>query len=584
MGQAVDKQKKIIDTLVSVLEMSKKNESLKGNRLTRSTLQSAEKSIRSIYDKQEKLNQSLQKFIPDNSSRRKLKPGKDYIDRQNRIREDVINEYKKMQSQKIDISLSLLKAVSRLMESATISLEQSEIKDADEHQKESLKLLKKIQKEIHDVTESLNKTINENSYQKAFGELGKIYLSQKKIYSNSVKIHDEYLKSKRFNRAMIKEIVQLAVFQESLLNQTEKIASIISEDPEIGYTLLSILDAMSSSLQDYQRKRISYNTIYQQETLLELLKFFADLSGESKGSSNKKKNKENQKSKNDKNEKPGEPDHSLSGNFKIKMLRQLHSMILFRMKKLILIKDSLGKDSQLKYINQLSIKHDHLSRMTKGLLGKLLSAFKEKEEKEKGLADKQDVKTNKKQDAPTLKKLNYYVDLINENMDTVNRLLKNKMITSDGIGKQKIVIKDMDDLLVLLRSNQSEDHSEGNMSGAEAKDKENKKQKKDEKKQNSDNESSGDSSGSGDGKGANVTSIQNLKKIEGAAENQNRQLNVDKILKNRNHQQIWGHLPTRLKRKMNNVKVDRYLPQYEGMIRRYYDSLSKPEKDKSSNN
>jgi hypothetical protein len=577
VGQAVDKQKIIIDKLASVLEMSKKNESLKGNQLTRSALKSAEENISAIYDKQKKLNQSLQKIIRNDSASSQLKPGKGFVDRQDMVREELINEYKKIQSQKINISLSLLENVSRLMESASIALEQGEVKDADEHQKESLKLLKEFQKEIQGKTESLENTVKGNSYQKAFEELGDIYLSQKKIYTNSLKIHNEFLKSNRFNRVMIKEIVQLAVFQESLLKQTEKIASVINEDPEIGYMLLSIVDAMSSSLQDYRRKRISYSTIYQQETLLELLKFFAELSGDSDDSSNKSKNKKNQKSKSDKNKKPGEPDHSLSGNFKIRMLHQLHAMILFRMEKLLLMKDSPGEDKQSQFINQLSIKHGHLSRMTKELLGKMLSAFKEKEEKERELADKQDVTTKKKQNVLTLKTLNLHVGLINENMETVNRILKKKMITSEGIDKQEIVVKNLDDLLVLLRSKQSDEQSEGNMSGAEAKDKENRNQKKDEKKKTSDSESSGDSTGSGDGKGANVTSIQNLKKIEESAESRNQQLKIEKFLKNRNHQQIWGHLPTRLKRKMNNVKVDRYLPQYEGMIRRYYDSLAKPQ-------
>ena len=106
-----------------------------------------------------------------------------------------------------------------------------------------------------------------------------------------------------------------------------------------------------------------------------------------------------------------------------------------------------------------------------------------------------------------------------------------------------------------------------------------KNQKKNQKQQNSDSDSSGDSTGSGDGKGANVTSIQNLRKIEENAKTRSQQADLEKALRNRNYQQVWGHLPSRLKRKMRQGKVERYLPQYEAMIRRYYESLSEPQKE-----
>jgi hypothetical protein len=39
-------------------------------------------------------------------------------------------------------------------------------------------------------------------------------------------------------------------------------------------------------------------------------------------------------------------------------------------------------------------------------------------------------------------------------------------------------------------------------------------------------------------------------------------------------QQVWGHLPERLRERVLNMKDDRYLPKYEGLIRRYFEALA----------
>lgn len=39
-------------------------------------------------------------------------------------------------------------------------------------------------------------------------------------------------------------------------------------------------------------------------------------------------------------------------------------------------------------------------------------------------------------------------------------------------------------------------------------------------------------------------------------------------------QQVWGHLPERLRERVLNISADKYLPQYEGLIRRYFESLA----------
>ena len=39
-------------------------------------------------------------------------------------------------------------------------------------------------------------------------------------------------------------------------------------------------------------------------------------------------------------------------------------------------------------------------------------------------------------------------------------------------------------------------------------------------------------------------------------------------------QQVWGHLPDRLRERVLNMSADKYLPKYEGLIRQYFESLA----------
>lgn len=39
---------------------------------------------------------------------------------------------------------------------------------------------------------------------------------------------------------------------------------------------------------------------------------------------------------------------------------------------------------------------------------------------------------------------------------------------------------------------------------------------------------------------------------------------------------VWGHLPERVRDRLMNLKGDRYLPKYDDLIRRYYESLTQP--------
>ena len=39
---------------------------------------------------------------------------------------------------------------------------------------------------------------------------------------------------------------------------------------------------------------------------------------------------------------------------------------------------------------------------------------------------------------------------------------------------------------------------------------------------------------------------------------------------------VWGHLPDRLREQLLNADSDRYLPQYDSLVRQYFESLSRP--------
>jgi len=39
-------------------------------------------------------------------------------------------------------------------------------------------------------------------------------------------------------------------------------------------------------------------------------------------------------------------------------------------------------------------------------------------------------------------------------------------------------------------------------------------------------------------------------------------------------QQVWGHLPERLRERVLNMKDDKYLPKYEDLIRKYFEALA----------
>jgi hypothetical protein len=42
-------------------------------------------------------------------------------------------------------------------------------------------------------------------------------------------------------------------------------------------------------------------------------------------------------------------------------------------------------------------------------------------------------------------------------------------------------------------------------------------------------------------------------------------------------QDVWGHLPQRLRDQMMNAGSDRYLPEYDSLVRQYFESLAQPD-------
>ncbi len=42
----------------------------------------------------------------------------------------------------------------------------------------------------------------------------------------------------------------------------------------------------------------------------------------------------------------------------------------------------------------------------------------------------------------------------------------------------------------------------------------------------------------------------------------------------------WGHLPPRLREQLLNSRSDQYLPRYDGLVRRYFESLAQPDPPK----
>ena len=46
--------------------------------------------------------------------------------------------------------------------------------------------------------------------------------------------------------------------------------------------------------------------------------------------------------------------------------------------------------------------------------------------------------------------------------------------------------------------------------------------------------------------------------------------------------EVWGHLPPALRRELLNIYSEKYIPQYEDLVRRYYESLAEGNRRRSS--
>jgi hypothetical protein len=69
------------------------------------------------------------------------------------------------------------------------------------------------------------------------------------------------------------------------------------------------------------------------------------------------------------------------------------------------------------------------------------------------------------------------------------------------------------------------------------------------------------------------------KNRENAADSEVRAANADveeaqTILQRRLVDEVWGHLPARLRQKVQNVSSEKTLPRYEDLVRRYFEALA----------
>lgn len=173
-----------------------------------------------------------------------------------------------------------------------------------------------------------------------------------------------------------------------------------------------------------------------------------------------------------------------------------------------------------------------------------------------------------------------------QSMRKVGEQLAKKEVSDDTVKLQKSIIDDIDALIEKLKQppppkpkdqdqNQDQQNSDQNQ-------KQNQQQQRNQQqqKQNKEGESQQQQQQSGKGDGsANGRQQQPSKSSESTDKELQRKQDERAAEMARRRaliNEVWGHLPPNVREKLLNVGSEKLLPQYEDLIRKYYESLAEP--------
>ena len=177
-----------------------------------------------------------------------------------------------------------------------------------------------------------------------------------------------------------------------------------------------------------------------------------------------------------------------------------------------------------------------------------------------------------------------------QSMRSVSKRLSQKDVSDETRRQQKSILDDIDALIKKLQQppqdssqNQSSSNSDSQQNQSKSQDRQSAQRKEQQQREQQEaQQKQKQQTGTGEGssqqsanKSAESTEKEQQRKAAArAAELAKRRALID---------EVWGHLPPALREKMLNVGNENLLPQYEDVIRRYYEAIAlPPENDKRS--
>ena len=177
-----------------------------------------------------------------------------------------------------------------------------------------------------------------------------------------------------------------------------------------------------------------------------------------------------------------------------------------------------------------------------------------------------------------------------QSMRSVSKRLSQKDVSDETRRQQKSILDDIDALIKKLQQppqdssqNQSSSNSDPQQNQSKSQDRQSAQRKEQQQREQQEaQQKQKQQTGTGEGssqqsanKSAESTEKEQQRKAAArAAELAKRRALID---------EVWGHLPPALREKMLNVGNENLLPQYEDVIRRYYEAIAlPPENDKRS--
>ncbi len=197
-----------------------------------------------------------------------------------------------------------------------------------------------------------------------------------------------------------------------------------------------------------------------------------------------------------------------------------------------------------------------------------------------------DLAPEKKPDAATpADKTQDELDRTVQSMRSVSKKLSQKDVSEETRRQQKSIIDDINALIEKLKQpppdssqSQSSNNQDQQQNQSKSQDRQSAQQRKEQQQQQREQqEAQQKQKQAGTGEGSSQQSVnksaeasdkeQQRKAAARAAELAKRRALID---------EVWGHLPPALREKMLNVGNENLLPQYEDVIRRYYEAIALP--------